>query len=141
LSLIQLPVDARAGVDVADNTGMRPIQYARLRLRPRAVEVLEHLGARPDSLRDAVNAGDVARVQVILAEGAEVDEPIQENADAAPTGLSAARSQPSAADRQQHAPRLRPTRRKALPESIDRHRVRSSVGGAYRWFDKNSGHG
>ena len=61
------------GVDpnVADAQGVWAIQYATRRLQTRAVAVLHRLGARVDNLFDAVNAGDVARVQQLLASGAD----------------------------------------------------------------------
>jgi ankyrin repeat protein len=70
---IDLFVARGADVNVADYSGVRPIQYARKRLQGLAVELLLKLGARPDSLHDAVNAGDVARVRQLIAEGTDVN--------------------------------------------------------------------
>jgi cytohesin len=63
-----------AAVDIADLRGIRPLQYARMRNRQQAIELLVSLGARPDDLFDAVNAGDVARVQALVAAGSSVNE-------------------------------------------------------------------
>ena len=62
-----------ADINVADYSGVRPLQYARRRLQGLAVELLLSLGARPDNLHDAVNAGDVAHVQALIAGGADVN--------------------------------------------------------------------
>ncbi len=59
--------------DVTDDMGIRPLQYASRRLQGLTVDLLIELGARPDDLFDAVNAGDVARVQELLAHGADVN--------------------------------------------------------------------
>jgi ankyrin len=71
--VIALLVERGAVVDTPDLNGVRPLQYARMRQRSLAIELLLSLGARPDDLFDAVNAGDVARVQALLAAGADVD--------------------------------------------------------------------
>jgi ankyrin repeat protein len=65
---------ATKGIDpnVSDSNGVRPIQYATIRLQTSAVDLLRSLGARLDNLFDAVNAGDVARVQRLLADGADL---------------------------------------------------------------------
>ena len=70
---IEVLVESGAEVDVADNSGVRPLQYARLRLQGLAAEQLTRLGARTDDLHDAVNAGDVARVRQLIAEGADAN--------------------------------------------------------------------
>ena len=70
---IAILVESGAEVDVADHSGVRPLQYARARLQGLAVELLLRLGARVDGLHDAVNAGDVARVRQLIAEGADVN--------------------------------------------------------------------
>lgn len=64
------------GVDLnaTDNNGIRPIQYAYRRRQDAAADLLRQLGAMPDDLHDAVNAGDTARVQYFLAHGADVNE-------------------------------------------------------------------
>jgi ankyrin repeat protein len=71
--VIELLAAEGADLDVANNSGVRPLQYARMRRQELAARVLLDLGARRDTLRDAVNAGDVARVQELIAEGADVN--------------------------------------------------------------------
>jgi ankyrin repeat protein len=71
--LIRLLVASGADVDAADNSGVRPLQYAGRRRQGLAVQLLRQLGARPDDLHDAVNAGDVARVQALIAAGENVN--------------------------------------------------------------------
>jgi cytohesin len=71
--MITLLAAEGADLNAANNSGVRPLQYARMRRQGLAVELLLDLGARPDTLRDAVNAGDVARVQQLIAEGADVN--------------------------------------------------------------------
>jgi ankyrin repeat protein len=73
LSMIRLLIADGADIDAGDNSGVRPLQYARMRRQWLAVESLLDLGARPDDLGDAVNAGDVARVQELIARGADVN--------------------------------------------------------------------
>ncbi len=72
--VIALLAERGAAIDVPDLHGVRPLQYARMRQRAQAIELLLSLGARPDDLFDAVNAGDVARVQALIAAGANVNE-------------------------------------------------------------------
>ena len=62
-----------AAIDQPDNSGVRPLQYARRHRQWLAVESLVALGARLDDLGDAVNAGDVARIQQLIAEGSDVN--------------------------------------------------------------------
>ncbi len=62
-----------AELNATDNSGLTPLQYARRRLQSKAADRLIVLGARIDSLHDAVNAGDVARVVELLAKGADVN--------------------------------------------------------------------
>jgi len=71
--VIDLLVESGADINAADYSGVRPLQYARRRLQALAVELLLDLGARPDNLHDAVNAGDVARIQALIAGGADVN--------------------------------------------------------------------
>ena len=71
--VIELFVERGADVNVADYSGVRPLQYARRRLQGLAVDLLLRLGARPDNLHDAVNAGDVAHIQALIADGADVN--------------------------------------------------------------------
>ena len=73
MKVIEVLAAHGADLDAADNDGVRPLQYARLRLQMKAVETLTALGARPDGLHDAINAGDVARVIELLAKGADVN--------------------------------------------------------------------
>ncbi len=75
LNMIRLLVADGADIDAGDNSGVRPLQYARMRRQWQAVESLLDLGARPDDLGDAVNAGDVARIQGLIAHGADVNAP------------------------------------------------------------------
>src|SRR5262249_2200086 len=71
--MIAFLVAAGADIDALDNSGVRPLQYAQLRRQWLAVESMLGLGARPDDLGDAVNAGDVARVQQLIAQGSGVN--------------------------------------------------------------------
>jgi ankyrin repeat protein len=64
-----------AEIDLTDNDGVTALQYARLRRQMGAVEALASLGARIDDLTDAVDAGDVARVVELIAQGADVNAP------------------------------------------------------------------
>lgn len=70
---IELLIGLGADINAADYSGVRPVQYARRRLQNAAVELLLGRGARPDNLHDAVNAGDVAHVQALIASGADVN--------------------------------------------------------------------
>lgn len=71
--VIDLLVESGANINAADYSGVRPLQYARRQRQGLAVEQLLDLGARPDNLHDAVNAGDVARTQALIAGGADVN--------------------------------------------------------------------
>ena len=71
--VIGVLVESGADIDAADYSGVRPLQYARRRLQGLAVELLLDLGARLDNLHDAVNAGDVSRIQTLIAGGADVN--------------------------------------------------------------------
>jgi uncharacterized protein len=71
--MIAFLVAGGADIDAPDNSGVRPLQYAQMRRQWLAVESLLALGARPDDLGDAVNAGDVARVQQLIAQGNDVN--------------------------------------------------------------------
>lgn len=73
LKAIDLLAARGAGIDMKDNQGVTPLQYARLRLQKQAVARLLALGAHEDGLHDAVNAGDVARVVELIAQGADVN--------------------------------------------------------------------
>jgi ankyrin repeat protein len=73
LKVVELLAARGADIDVKDNQGVTPLQYARLRLQNQAVARLLALGAHEDGLHDAVNAGDVARVVELIAQGADVN--------------------------------------------------------------------
>jgi ankyrin repeat protein len=88
--MIELLVASGAGIDTSDNSGVRPLQYARMRRQWLAVESLLALGARVDDLGDAVNAGDVARVQQLIAEHSDVNAVYQSGT---PLHLAAATGQ------------------------------------------------
>lgn len=75
MKVIELLAARGADIDVKDSQGVSPLQYARLRLQKKAVDRLLAFGARPDGLHDAVNAGDVARVVELIAQGADVNSP------------------------------------------------------------------
>ncbi len=90
LKMIKFLVAEGADINAPDNTGVRPLQYARMRRQWLAVEALLELDARPDDLNDAVNAGDVARIQDLVAHGADVNAP---NLFGTPLHLAAATGQ------------------------------------------------
>ena len=90
LKMIKFLVAEGADVNAPDNTGVRPLQYARMRRQWLAVESLLELDARQDDLNDAVNAGDVARIQELIAHGADVSAP---NLYGTPLHLAAATGQ------------------------------------------------
>lgn len=71
--MIGFLVERGSDPNATDINGIRPIQYAFRRNQDAAADLLLHLGARPDGLKDAVNAGDPRRVQYFLAHGADVD--------------------------------------------------------------------
>jgi ankyrin repeat protein len=62
-AMIEFLVRSGADLNAGDYNGVRPVQYARIRRQGLAVDLLMRVGARPDNLHDAVNAGDVAHVQ------------------------------------------------------------------------------
>lgn len=74
MKAIELLAARGAQLDAKDNDGVTPLQYARLRLQTKAADRLLALGAHVDNLHDAVNAGDVARVVALLAQGADVND-------------------------------------------------------------------
>ena len=53
---------------------MSALQYATRQNRAQAIALLLKLGARPDTLFDAVNAGDTARVMALVNQGADVNQ-------------------------------------------------------------------
>jgi len=71
---IEFLVTSGVNPDVADLNGVMPQQYASRRRRPEIAAFLRGLGAREDTLFDAVNADDVARAHALIAEGADVNE-------------------------------------------------------------------
>lgn len=71
--MIEFLISRGVDVDIGDNAGVRPLQYARARQQGLAVQKLLSVGARPDDLPDAVNAGDIAHVQLLLARGSNVN--------------------------------------------------------------------
>jgi ankyrin repeat protein len=72
-SVIELLVKRGAGVDLPNHLGVRPMQYALRQGHHKAAQLLIKLGARPDDLQDAVNAGDIARIQYFLARRTDVN--------------------------------------------------------------------
>jgi ankyrin repeat protein len=73
--MIELLVAEGADLNAADYSGVRPLQYARIRRQWLAIDMLLALGARPDDMHDAVNAGDVAHIQALIASGGDVNAP------------------------------------------------------------------
>lgn len=73
--VVRLLVARGADPDAADIEGIRPLQVASRRNRPALVEVFIALGARPQTLHDAVNADDVAEAWNLIRLGADVDVP------------------------------------------------------------------
>jgi ankyrin repeat protein len=71
--VIDVLLDMGVDVNIQDNDGVTPLQYARRRLQANAVDLLIARGAQIDHLADAVNAGDVARVVELIAAGEDVN--------------------------------------------------------------------
>ena len=71
--VIRLLVAEGADVNAPNYLGVRPIQYAFKTGHKHAAMLLLDLGARADDLQDAVNAGDVARVQYFLGRKVDVN--------------------------------------------------------------------
>lgn len=74
-SVIELLVKRGAVVDLPNHLGVRPMQDALRHGHDRIAQLLISLGARPDDLQDAVNAGDIARIQYFLAQKIDVNAP------------------------------------------------------------------
>lgn len=72
--MIAFLVESGADIDAADAMGLTPLQYASKRGRLQARDLLRELGARPDTLLDAVNAGDLIRVRELLRDGADPNQ-------------------------------------------------------------------
>ena len=73
--MITLLIDSGADIDAADGMALTPLQYASRRGRLLARDLLRELGARPDTLLDAVNAGDLIRVRELLRDGVDPNQP------------------------------------------------------------------
>jgi ankyrin repeat protein len=73
--VVRLLVARGADPDATDIEGIRPLQYASRRGRFALVEVFVQLGARPQTLHDAVNADDVVEAWKLIRFGADVDAP------------------------------------------------------------------
>jgi len=89
--MIRFLAESGADLDATDLNGIRPAQYAYRRRQDAGAELLLSLGARPDNLRDAVNAGDTRRVQLFLAHGSDVDA--RDESWSTPLDLAAATGQ------------------------------------------------
>lgn len=74
LGMIRLLIARGADPNVADDNQISSLQYAMRRDHQPAVALLREFGARPDTLFDAVNAGDAARVMRMVRAGADVNE-------------------------------------------------------------------
>jgi ankyrin repeat protein len=74
-SVIELLAKEGANLDLPNHLGIRPMQYALRQGHHRIAKLLISLGARPDDLQDAVNAGDIARIQYFLAQKVDVNAP------------------------------------------------------------------
>jgi len=68
-------IDSGADIDAADGMALTPLQYASRRGRLQARDLLRELGARPDTLLDAVNANDLIRVRELLRNGVDPNQP------------------------------------------------------------------
>jgi ankyrin repeat protein len=73
--VVRLLVARGADPDAIDIEGIRPLQYASRRNRSALVAVFIELGARPQTLHDAVNADDVVEAWNLIRLGANVDAP------------------------------------------------------------------
>jgi ankyrin repeat protein len=74
VGMIAFLADSGASLETRDNEGVRPLEAARRLGRMVAVETLLRLGAREDTIHDAVNAGDLARVRQLLRAGASAND-------------------------------------------------------------------
>ena len=73
--VVRLLVAQGADPNATDIAGIRPLQYASRRNRSALVEVFIELGARPQTLYDAINADDVVEAWNLIRLGADVDAP------------------------------------------------------------------
>jgi ankyrin repeat protein len=74
MRMIAFLADNGADPNVRDVKGLTPFQYASLRNRTPVMALLVSLGTRPDTIFDAVNAGDFGRVITHLNGGADVNK-------------------------------------------------------------------
>lgn len=74
MKMVAFLVESGADANVRDVKGLTPFQYASLRNRTPVMELLVGLGARADTIFDAVNAGDFGRVITHLNRGADVNQ-------------------------------------------------------------------
>jgi ankyrin repeat protein len=72
--MIAFLIERGADIDAVDGMALTPLQYASRRGRLQARDLLRDLGARPDTLLDAVNAGDLIRVRELLRDGADPNQ-------------------------------------------------------------------
>jgi cytohesin len=71
IPMIRFLVDAGADINAGDDPGLTPLQYANRRSRTQASALLRALGARVDTLLDAIRAGDIGRVNELIRTGAD----------------------------------------------------------------------
>ncbi|MEO8667137.1 MAG: ankyrin repeat domain-containing protein [Bauldia sp.] len=93
--MIAFLVENGASINATDGMGLTPLQYAGRRGRTQAVAVLRELGARPDTLFDAVSAGDLRRVRELLRGHAD---PNQSDGSQSALHMAAARGYIAIAD-------------------------------------------
>jgi ankyrin repeat protein len=74
MKMIAFLIENGADPDVRDTQGLTPFQYASRRNRAPVMELLTSLGARPDTIFEAINAGDFGRVITHLNKGADVNQ-------------------------------------------------------------------
>jgi len=73
--VVRLLIAHGSDPDATDIEGIRPLQYASRRNRAALVDVFIELGARPQTLHDAVNADDIAEALRLIRLGADLDAP------------------------------------------------------------------
>lgn len=71
--VVRLLITRGANPNATDIEGIRPLQYASRRNRAALVNVFLELGAKPQTLHDAVNADDVVAAWNLIRLGADVD--------------------------------------------------------------------
>jgi ankyrin repeat protein len=74
IGMIAFLAESGASLEARDTEGVRPLEAARRLGRMVGVETLLRLGAREDTIHDAVNAGDLARVRQLLGAGASAND-------------------------------------------------------------------